>query len=252
MHNWRDFLKEVGTIVLGVSIALAAEQAVEWWHWRNQVAEARSIIASEMVRNISYSTERLRFARCYQARMTAIYEVLDAALKSGTLPPLGPFPGPRIQPLSSGAWGSLVASQTATHFPREQLAALSLIYKRVERVENWNRQEQEVWSTLHSLSGPGRRFDPAYEAELRKALGIALANNFSISGSSLALVESAQSLDLPFTPEERRQIAEVAKAEPPPCVTLSATPVTGPADVMPEQFLLRLDASRKRLATGAQ
>ena len=26
IHNWRDFLKEVGTIVLGVCVALGAEQ----------------------------------------------------------------------------------------------------------------------------------------------------------------------------------------------------------------------------------
>ena len=36
IRNWREFLTEIGTIVLGVSIALAAEQAVEWWHWRGQ------------------------------------------------------------------------------------------------------------------------------------------------------------------------------------------------------------------------
>ena len=46
IRNWREFLKEFGTIVLGVSVALAAEQAVEWWHWRGQVAETRTMIAS--------------------------------------------------------------------------------------------------------------------------------------------------------------------------------------------------------------
>jgi hypothetical protein len=35
IHNWREFLKEVGTIVLGVCVALGAEQTVEWVHWRN-------------------------------------------------------------------------------------------------------------------------------------------------------------------------------------------------------------------------
>ncbi|MBV9062475.1 MAG: hypothetical protein JOY77_06055, partial [Alphaproteobacteria bacterium] len=32
IRNWREFLKEVGIIVLGVSIALGAEQAVEAIH----------------------------------------------------------------------------------------------------------------------------------------------------------------------------------------------------------------------------
>lgn len=33
----REFLKEVGIIVLGVLLALGAEQTVEWVHWRQQV-----------------------------------------------------------------------------------------------------------------------------------------------------------------------------------------------------------------------
>jgi hypothetical protein len=37
VHNWREFLTELGTIVLGICIALGGEQALEWNHWRNQV-----------------------------------------------------------------------------------------------------------------------------------------------------------------------------------------------------------------------
>jgi hypothetical protein len=39
-HNWREFLKEYGIIVLGVLTALGLEQAVEWAHHRSQVDEA--------------------------------------------------------------------------------------------------------------------------------------------------------------------------------------------------------------------
>src|SRR3954464_2108182 len=39
VHNWREFLAEIGVVVIGVCIALAAEQTVEWLHWRTQVAE---------------------------------------------------------------------------------------------------------------------------------------------------------------------------------------------------------------------
>ena len=42
IRNWREMLTEVGTIVLGVSIALAAEQGVEYIHWRNQVSDLPS------------------------------------------------------------------------------------------------------------------------------------------------------------------------------------------------------------------
>ena len=41
VRHWRELLTEVGVIVLSVCIALAAEQAVEWAHWRCEVSIAR-------------------------------------------------------------------------------------------------------------------------------------------------------------------------------------------------------------------
>jgi len=36
VHSWREFLTEVGTIVLGILIALSLEQMVETWHEHRQ------------------------------------------------------------------------------------------------------------------------------------------------------------------------------------------------------------------------
>lgn len=48
VHNWRDFIKEVGIIVLGVCIALIAEQAVQTVHEHAKAAEARASIRAEI------------------------------------------------------------------------------------------------------------------------------------------------------------------------------------------------------------
>ena len=40
LHGWREFAGEVGIIVIGVLIALAADQAIEAWQWREKVAPA--------------------------------------------------------------------------------------------------------------------------------------------------------------------------------------------------------------------
>ena len=37
LHGWREFLGEVGVIVVGVLVALGAEQVVENLHHRSQV-----------------------------------------------------------------------------------------------------------------------------------------------------------------------------------------------------------------------
>ena len=47
-HGLREFLKEYVIIVVGVLTALGAEQAVDWLHWRHEVAEARQALPGAM------------------------------------------------------------------------------------------------------------------------------------------------------------------------------------------------------------
>jgi len=46
IHSWRDFLKELGTIVLGIVIAIGLEHLVESWHWDQEVKTARQSLAA--------------------------------------------------------------------------------------------------------------------------------------------------------------------------------------------------------------
>jgi len=225
-HNWREFLKELGTIALGVGIALAAEQTVEYFHWRAQVRDAREVIASEMARNISFAISRMRMQPCMERRLARLDRILDDAADRERLPPLGGV-GLSIQsPWSNGAWESVVASQTATHFSREEMARLSLVYRRVERIEAWNREESEAWTLILSMDGPGRRLNDSYETELRKAIRLAAYLNGVISIGGARMIQGAMDENLPFAPEERRQMAEAMKARIPDnaCEEVSSQP----------------------------
>src|SRR5215475_11794644 len=59
-HSWREFLTELGTIVLGICIALAGEQTIEWLHWRSEVEEAKAVIASEVTYNLVGAIAHIR------------------------------------------------------------------------------------------------------------------------------------------------------------------------------------------------
>src|SRR4051812_6333592 len=52
VHSPREFLAELGVIVLGILIALAAEQTVEALHWRHEVADAREAMVHEVTANL--------------------------------------------------------------------------------------------------------------------------------------------------------------------------------------------------------
>ena len=64
LHGWRELVGEVGIIVVGVLIALAAEQIVETLHWRNQTRETERALRTEIQESVNSVAERqaLEFA----------------------------------------------------------------------------------------------------------------------------------------------------------------------------------------------
>jgi len=52
VHGWRDFLLHIATITVGLLIALCLEATVEWMHHRQEVAETREALHSELDVNL--------------------------------------------------------------------------------------------------------------------------------------------------------------------------------------------------------
>jgi len=80
LHGWRQFIGEVGIIVLGVLIALAAEQAAQAIHHRFQAREMASKLRQESLANrsiIAFDITRLKFG------ITAVDQDIAAVGKFG-------------------------------------------------------------------------------------------------------------------------------------------------------------------------
>jgi hypothetical protein len=64
-HGWREFISEILVIVIGISIAIGAEQTVEWVHHRSEVNEAIVSLREESIENrdtLAYSLAELQKA----------------------------------------------------------------------------------------------------------------------------------------------------------------------------------------------
>ncbi len=210
-HSWREFFTELGTIVLGICIALSGEEIISWYHWRGQMQEARTAIASEMTYNLVGAIARIRSLDCGERRLDALSKILDEAGRTGNLPPVGLIGGPVRHQWRSSAWDSVVASQTATHFPPDQLVALASLYKRVQRAELYATRETEAWSDLYAMVGPGGRLDSASEADLRRTLSRARDTGRTLTTMSWILVNEAAAVNLPFTAAERHELDRIQR-----------------------------------------
>ena len=81
LHGWREFAGEVGIIVIGVLIALGAQQLVENWRWRSEVRETDERLREEVGYSLSNAYERLAIDACLRPRLA---ELRDELLKTGS------------------------------------------------------------------------------------------------------------------------------------------------------------------------
>ena len=60
VRTWRELLGEIGIIVIGVLIALGAEQAIEAIHERSEAAQLRSALKAELADDHSTGIAHVR------------------------------------------------------------------------------------------------------------------------------------------------------------------------------------------------
>ena len=170
IHNWRDFLKEVGTIVLGVCIALAAEQTVEYFHWRHEVSIARAAIRAEMATNNRFYARRIAIAPCVDKMLLEAEDIIDDLEHRQTPKPFTVFHRGAGALLSDSEWQSERSSQVLTHFPREEAAIMGRYYAQLPQFTAWMNEESIGWSQLFVLNNPPAGLSPDAIALLRNTM----------------------------------------------------------------------------------
>ena len=177
MHGWREFFGEVGIIVVGVLIALGAEQVVEAYHWQTKVSEARTQLRHELGHNLALLDDRISQQQCVDRRINELAVIVTKASASGHLPPLGSIGHAGDYTYPTSVWESQIAAETMTHFPAEQTAAISRAYRFIGLIHENDRAEVQAWLMLKTLTGPGRSIDPASISRLVEALEVVRAEN---------------------------------------------------------------------------
>jgi len=159
MHGWRDFLKEIGIVVIGVLIALGAEQAVEWLHWREQSQAADKRLFADAQAVLDHMLERLDIQSCQDRRLV---QIKDRLLASGSAwsgmapfytkgPPAGSTYAHPMKTWPRTAWENAVASTTANHLPPDRLADYARIFDAAQREANDQATEHEDSAQLNLL-----------------------------------------------------------------------------------------------------
>lgn len=153
LHGWRQFAGEVGIIVVGVLIALGAQQLVSSNHERRAAAEANESIRAEIGTNLADLAKRIRTGSCIQARFQEISRFLDGATK-GHAPFTPQWIGrPQVWTMNDNRLQAALQSGRVSLLTDEQQSEISDMFASFDAVDRSEIDEQMLWAQLRSIEG---------------------------------------------------------------------------------------------------
>lgn len=186
IHSWRDFLIHMGTITLGLLIALGLENAAEWVHHRNELHEARERIHEELAENRRTIAEDRVQLQALLERTRTNMETLDAA---GPLDSSKLFFGWTWNATSTAAFETARSSGVLALMPYNEAQQYTEIYGQQAAVESAARDFIKDRARLITpLLRHGNLQKGTFNADLTPADRQTLAENCATSLSQIGLV----------------------------------------------------------------
>jgi hypothetical protein len=147
LNGWRQFGGEVGIIVVGVLLALAAQEFVEDRRWRSQVTEARVSLDSQLAESMFASQERIALHACMAKKLDFLDQVIAGERPATNLEiRLG-----ALRLWGTSAWDSATASGAVAHMPADIRNTYANLFGFTAAVREINRREFETVNDLSTL-----------------------------------------------------------------------------------------------------
>jgi hypothetical protein len=179
LHGWREFAGEVGIIVVGVGIALVAEQAVEAWHWRHVVAEESEALDEEAKNIWGAMTSRVAQQPCIDRRLADLAQMFarhDAGRPVALAAPIG---RPRVWTAGRTALEIATADGAISHMPLARKQAYFAVYESYDTFLPSANEERASWRSLQALNHASMLSDTEWR-DLRKAYDAAVDSNVTM------------------------------------------------------------------------
>ena len=150
--GWKAFWSEILIVVLGVVIALAANEAVSDWNWRNKVRDGEARLQDDAAMVFAWSAERYATGPCVDAQLAALISMVMGSGERLDPVPIHAIYNQRLvmvsplRPFRFATWDALVADGTASHMSRERQA----MYGRLGDSMTWTRLQMEEFMRLRA------------------------------------------------------------------------------------------------------
>jgi hypothetical protein len=169
-HGLREFLKEIGTIVIGVLIALSAEAVVEKLHENRLSREAREAVRAEINVNLANMKRRAELEPCIARRLAELGEFVTKAEAGQPVQPPLTIGAPGHPVVETERWEAATAGGRTSLLSLEEQRNFARVYEELKGYQAMKAAEREVWGDLIGLEGV-QHPSPELLARTRQALG---------------------------------------------------------------------------------
>jgi hypothetical protein len=156
-HSWREFLLEIGTITIGILIALALESLILAARDHRLLNNARADLRSELRDNRRALTHEIDAANSSATTLRAILDDAQQWLRTGDknaqsrIVLRGQQLSASVSPLSTAGWEAAGASEAIVHMPLQEAQALAKVYSSSRVFNTLEDRVEERWFELSGL-----------------------------------------------------------------------------------------------------
>src|SRR5665213_331052 len=174
LHTWKDFWIHLGTITLGLLIAISLEQSVEWVHHLQQRHQLEADLHAEAEKNLAIMDGDYRYCDLEMAFLAANRERVDTMRASHGRTRLAylPFSDPNASgaglsaPLAS-VWTTAKESQSVALLPREEARFYDRVYRQHDIYMPASDRHGELGAEMRAFEAqfaatPKNPWDPIY------------------------------------------------------------------------------------------
>ena len=180
-NGWRGFLADVAVVVIGVFLALIAQEFAQSLQWQTDVAAQRGALRAMAQDNLKVIAFRRYQAPCVERRLAEIQTVFRLHHLNQPIRFLGPIGLPYKWGSDRSAWSIALSDASLSHMPLAERRRFGNAVDVYDNVDALMKQEYGVWLRLQPLDDP-QLLETQDWALLRQASGEARALNERING----------------------------------------------------------------------
>ena len=172
LHGWREFAKEIAIIVVGVLIALSAEQLVESWNWQRKIDSAKDAMRYELLFDDGPQFyQRAAMHPCLVARLDALSAAVENGARRQEIGRVADSYWVDVRTFDRLALDAANSSDVASHMKQEEIEPFLISYETMPLMTTTNVQEGADIARMRAFTRTGGAMTLDEKDRLLDALG---------------------------------------------------------------------------------